>query len=537
MDTLRHVGDLAVEILPALDTPRSLMVHLLLVSGEYDQVAHLRFDPASYEPFFHHSGWRIRADYMATELVRKSQDLPLKVDRKLVAEQGFLDSEKRCCLTNLYLDRFVANPVLETEADKWVDTALRRARGWIAAVLGPLPDYIDGRFGPGATFESGSWYPGVPMTAYKKLAFRPTRTSGFCPGLYQHFVTDTILGRCWGARPDHIEIVRGNRFTTVPKDAAKDRGIAIEPGCNVFAQLGVMDVVRPRLKRVGLDLERNQPLHQRLAQEGSADGHLATIDLSSASDTISRKLVSLLLPGDWYQLLSSLRSPVTAFHGRWHVLEKFSSMGNGATFDLETLIFAAIVHACGGQIGRDSFVYGDDIITPTDLAPLVLATLRMLGFVPNERKTFVSGYFRESCGGEYYRGSDITPVHLLQLPTSVPEWISLINQLSSWDEDVLGPICERLVRRYVPKQYRCYGPRALGDIVLHHRAAGSHQYRIISGIRYLRVIKLIPQPKAHLERRLGADAPLVAMLMGFPSDGLSPRGNVAGFKLGWTPFS
>jgi len=106
-----------------------------------------------------------------------------------------------------------------------------------------------------------------------------------------------------------------------------------------------------------------------------------------------------------------LRSPKTFFKGQWHVLEKFSSMGNGYTFELETVIFSAITAAVhemvtgeAAKLHQNVFVYGDDIICKTDVSLDVIAALRWFGFSLNERKSFVSGPFRESCGGDYFNG-------------------------------------------------------------------------------------------------------------------------------------
>jgi hypothetical protein len=46
-----------------------------------------------------------------------------------------------------------------------------------------------------------------------------------------------------------------------------------------------------------------------------------------------------------------------------------------------------------------------------------LGILSSLGFKVNQSKTFGSGNFRESCGGEYFKGHDVTPTYLLTLPS------------------------------------------------------------------------------------------------------------------------
>jgi hypothetical protein len=42
--------------------------------------------------------------------------------------------------------------------------------------------------------------------------------------------------------------------------------------------------------------------------------------------------------------------------------------------------------------------------------------LELAGLCVNKQKSFVKGFFRESCGKEYYRGVDITPCRLRALP-------------------------------------------------------------------------------------------------------------------------
>jgi len=180
--------------------------------------------------------------------------------------------------------------------------------------------------------------------------------------------------------------VPGNRFMTAPKDATKFRGIAVEPSINVFYQLAYGKVIRARLRRWGINLNDGQDIHRHLAGESSRRGHLATLDLKNASDTISRNLVKLLLPHNWFSVLDSLRSKKTFFKGAYHLLEKFSSMGNGFTFELETLIFLGLISAITGvdRIGDDVFAFGDDLILPVSYSEDVIAMLAFCGLETNK---------------------------------------------------------------------------------------------------------------------------------------------------------
>jgi hypothetical protein len=104
-------------------------------------------------------------------------------------------------------------------------------------------------------------------------------------------------------------------------------------------------------------------------------------------------------------------------------------MGSALTFPIEAIVFTTIalmgVWSSEGQRptlrtakGRVS-VYGDDIIIPVDATADVIGTLELFGFKVNRSKSFWSGYFRESCGKEYYRGHDVSVVRLrAEVPTS-----------------------------------------------------------------------------------------------------------------------
>jgi hypothetical protein len=165
-----------------------------------------------------------------------------------------------------------------------------------------------------------------------------------------------------------------------------------------------------RLAAFGVDI-RDQSLNQRRALEGSLTGALATLDLSSASDTISREIVYELLPLEWAELLNWGRSTTVELpNGETMVQAKFASMGNGFTFPLETLIFWGLAAACCDR-DSDASVYGDDIIIPSDKYADLTEVLRYAGFLVNAGKSFCNGPFRESCGTDYFRGIDVRPFY------------------------------------------------------------------------------------------------------------------------------
>jgi hypothetical protein len=245
-------------------------------------------------------------------------------------------------------------------------------------------------------------------------------------------VTDVETEGLWPlVTPDDLDLVPGNKVAFVPKTAVVHRTIAIEPLVNIYAQLGLGAVMRRKLLRAGMNLEDQSP-NQRAALKGSRDGSLATIDLSSASDTVARELVRLLLPEGWFNVLDMCRSKVGLYEGQWLRYEKFSSMGNGYTFELETLIFLGLALAVCTEleISTDEvLVYGDDIVVPVAAFRLMSDVLEFCGFSLNKSKSFSEGVFRESCGKDYFDGHDVRPFFQKELPNEIQDLFRLANGL------------------------------------------------------------------------------------------------------------
>jgi len=213
----------------------------------------------------------------------------------------------------------------------------------------------------------------------------------------------------------------------------------------MFIQKGIGNYFRKCLRTHNINLN-DQSINRSLAREGSITGKLATLDLSSASDSVSMGLVALLLPECWCTLLDSVRSPVTIIDGDEHLNHMYSSMGNGFTFELESLLFFAITKACcyfRGSRGVVS-VYGDDIICPTDVVPELTYALSFFGFSVNSEKSYDSGPFRESCGGHYYDGFDITPFYIRK---PILDWMTSSMLLTSFVNGVHSNIVLLLILR------------------------------------------------------------------------------------------
>ncbi len=257
-----------------------------------------------------------------------------------------------------------------------------------------------------------------------------------------------------------VKVVPGNSVITVPKNFKTDRTIAKEPCMNIYIQKGIGAVIRRKLKSVGVDLD-DQTHNQEAARKGSLDGSLATVDLSMASDTVAFELVSFLLPNDWWWALEQCRSPNGVLpSGEQLIYQKFSSMGNGYTFELESLIFWAIAQevSCPFSLETDKsvLVYGDDLVVRTTKCPELLRRLWQAGFSPNAGKTFYEGPYRESCGKHYYLGADITPFYVRKPVKALDRLFLVHNNLHRWFDRASVESTEalKLLRKLAPAKWR-----------------------------------------------------------------------------------
>jgi len=220
------------------------------------------------------------------------------------------------------------------------------------------------------------------------------------------------------------------RVVAVPKTAKTPRIITIEPVYNQFIQQGLAAMfARWMYSHPQVSYEFREP-NMVLARAGSVDGSFATIDLSEASDRISLRLVKELF-GDHKYLLGAIlacRSMTSELQdGTRVLLRKFASMGSALTFPIQTLVFATIARMAVRRVNSRSEskissqirVYGDDIIVPTEAALETMDLLRAFGLKVNDNKSFWTGRFRESCGGDYFSGSDVSIVRTRKrLPSS-----------------------------------------------------------------------------------------------------------------------
>jgi len=403
---------------------------------------------------------------------------------------SFRKAEKWCYRLNRNLAAALeSRPLLLTE--------MRRTLRWLLGDDPDIPGLIDrGYFGPGVNVgvkgdQTDSQVKfSLPLTITRALRTQFDTAARLMPATLFHYGISSYLhdselvpppgipGGGWeyerfaarGAMDlyyHRLEMTRGCKVALVPKDAKTLRAIAAEPMVNSYFQNGLGSLLVDRLLRKTpmLDL-RDQTRNRVMAKAGSNVGSLATIDLSSASDTISKSIARALLPKKWYRLLSLLRSPRYCIDGEWRKANKLSSMGNGFTFPIESALFYSIsrsaivvslvedqglsihearrVASSHGHISQGIYepsVYGDDIIVRSDMFDAVCKALELCGFWINRRKSYSQGLYRESCGHDYYGGNYVRPVFLKRKISLITQVFTLVNQLAH--PEGLGWLTER----------------------------------------------------------------------------------------------
>ncbi len=294
-----------------------------------------------------------------------------------------------------------------------------------------------------------------------------SHTRPFLYLLYKEHVSERWLAADENRHAKHSSlIVEGSTLSTVPKDKDRNRTICTEPTLNMFYQLGAKQIIENILeKRFHIKMESQPDVNKSLARLASIDGSFATIDLKNASDSVSIDLVKFLLPRHVYNQLDAIRSPRTFVKGEYHELNMFSTMGNGFTFPLMTLIFCAMLRVAYRhhnllfrnhyfvQQGRiflqkeTTFaVWGDDIICRSETVDTVLQLLSASGFTVNLDKSYTTGPFRESCGGDYHLGHNVRGVYIKELQNEQDVY-SVFNRLNLWSCNNRIPLVSTL--RYV----------------------------------------------------------------------------------------
>jgi len=258
------------------------------------------------------------------------------------------------------------------------------------------------------------------------------------------FPYDLYARTDFGMGEDHEAYLRRegreapSRLIAVPKTQKGPRLIAAEPVENQWVQQLVRSQLEGRLSQTWLHSSihfRSQLVNRKWARDGSIDGSLATIDLSSASDRLSCWTVERMFRSN-QTLLQRLESSRTSWvqnrvtDHHWSAIrtKKFAPMGSAVTFPVQSICYA-IVSVVGVLLSQERMkptayniqracaqvqVFGDDLIVPAEAYRYVEALLEYIGLKVNRDKTYTKGNFRESCGLSVYKGYCVTPAYLVK---------------------------------------------------------------------------------------------------------------------------
>lgn len=231
------------------------------------------------------------------------------------------------------------------------------------------------------------------------------------------------LRQLWDCETDsHITA----KLIDVPKDTRGPRLICVHPAEAIWLQQGLrLELERTiALKRDGrgpwprghIHFD-DQTVNGKIALLSSKSRRYATIDMKEASDRISESLVQALF-GRYYKWFGCCRAqkveiPYLNKKQVWDI-NCYAPMGNATTFPVQSLVFWAICVASMQSRGFHQpgavFVFGDDIIIPSECAEYVITDLESFGLLVNRTKSFYRGAFRESCGVDAFNGINVTPI-------------------------------------------------------------------------------------------------------------------------------
>lgn len=455
----------------SLDTPISLGCALRLKYAEHDQLVTKSIHPNEY---LYSDIDSFTRDFLAVSYLSKSKWLKTTFDKEALALAGFKAAEERCRDTNHRFGCFprkITNLLHET----------------VLAVQARKIERILGRFNISRVLDEGSWGPGATLsikgedTSWPAKFDRENECTRDLHALYGP-VLEKAYPSWLGGKDFSFKFVRGNEVGTVPKNAKIDRVVAPEPGLNSWVQKGIGRCIRWRLGRAGYDL--NSDYRNRMgAFRGSVSGGIATLDLKDASNSLATEYIREQLPPEWFIPMDAARSKFYKTKtGDWTESQMFSTMGNGFTFELESLIFLTLALACCEQLHVDSSevtIFGDDVVLPVEVVPLFSEMCHVCGFTLNESKSFSSGPFRESCGAYFFGGVDVKPLfrkEQMSTVTSVYRAANSIRQLAYRQHSNQSSVdgCSSLFKKTwnvivhsLPGHLRLFGAPDAGDGVIH----------------------------------------------------------------------
>lgn len=330
----------------------------------------------------------------------------------------------------------LADPLLQLD-DQYDWEGLRRFSAGLLHSFGSFDPYkVRSKHGPGAVSDRAGGF------VKYDLRYWTERLEQVFPYDW-HASTDLSV-------PDYADYKEfASKMHAVPKTQSGPRLIAAEPTAHQWIQQGVRRWLETHVKfsALGKSVDfRSQEPSRELALLASTDGKLTTVDLSSASDRLTCNLVEFLFQSN-PSLLDGLHACRTRalidLHGELILLRKFATQGSAVIFPLQSIVYAMLaawsVMLASNRKDQASAlwacsqvrVFGDDIIVPTYAYPVLAGLLKSCLLKVNVAKTHSTGFFRESCGMDAFRGVEVTPSYFREAYSSTPESLESVVQCSN----------------------------------------------------------------------------------------------------------
>lgn len=442
-------------------------------------------------------------DYQAYNLNRKLESETATVTQMRNALDKWVDAEWRCSVVNK--TGWWVMPIEKSSRDR-IRSLQQRTATHISRILCDV--WPDPRFEPTS---------GATATTTRSLSFACTKVDGTPLDLkqpephkcnkscedylaYMFEIDEAIASRFQRARmrawsmplekADCKDLAAWSCENTpdavldyVPKDASSVRLIVKPNSLTSMVQKTFGEAVSRALLNEGIDLT-NQMVNREWAEIGSLTGIVATVDETAASDSIALRLLEWF-PDRWQTYFAASRDQYVSVKGKRHKLNMIAGMGNGFIFELESLLFYSMALSVTEYMGESAdyvSVYGDDLIIPSRCLPILEEFFLAYGILVNSTKSYNTGSFRESCGGHYFNGVDVTPVYMKRKLNNVGDFYHLINGLYEWSNrigfDLTGEL-QTLVDM-IPKKDRHVVPRDWGlRAGLHFIADGVSTPRLV----------------------------------------------------------
>lgn len=268
-------------------------------------------------------------------------------------------------------------------------------------------------FGPGAVAD---WEGRTPVLEKASRLVYDAETISILCEYWACDVDDLMVG-------DAGEASWTNRIVFVPKNALSHRIISAEPVWLTWLQHAIQERLYDYVEKHPKMFTwfSNQETSREYALRGSRDGSYATIDYSSASDSVTTAMVDQLYCKTYiHEPLLITRSHVAELpSGEFCKLHKYAPMGSALCFPVMDIIILAVcewsIRKALGRPGKpgDYCVYGDDAIIRKEAVDAFRHASLLLGLSVNTDKSYWKSttphFYRESCGIEAMDGTDVTP--------------------------------------------------------------------------------------------------------------------------------